>query len=153
MAKPSFEPRKAKKVPLPKVTPAPRSSRAPPPKVPRRKTDITLPPHLVEKMMVTAKKMNVSLFEAERLALHAFCKYRIANPVDPAPVQCPACGNKIKPHREPGDFARIRVTVYFSNEDYEWLTWLADNYYRGVFARAFQAACEYFLFDGKVLPA
>lgn len=114
------------------------------PKV-RTKTDITLPPGIIDKMKLAAFKAEVPMFEWQRLALKSFAKYRMANPVEPPPTKCEACGRAFKLRRGQGDFRRVRVTVNFDAVCSDTMEWLATTYYHGTYSQAFEAAVRHFL--------
>ena len=110
-----------------------------------RKTDVTLPPTLIDQMKMAAYRDDVPLFEWQRLAVKSFTKFRIANPVEPPPTKCESCGRKFNTSRQHGDFRRLRVQINFDTDTSNCLGYLADNFYNGTFSHAFEGAVEHML--------
>jgi hypothetical protein len=117
------------------------------------KTDITVPPAYYDAVRRVSKRDGIPLFEWHRLAVLAYAKELVARPIEPRPVECPACRRPFKATRAGvgnSDLKRVRETVNFDNDTIECMRWIAGNFYHGTWSQAFEAAERFFL--GKDAP-
>jgi hypothetical protein len=114
------------------------------------KTDITVPPSYIDAMKTVSKRDGITLFEWHRLAVLAYAKHLLVNPIEPRPTECSACRRKFTAPRAQGEFKRLRVTVNFDQDCIDCMFWIADNFYIGTWSQAFEAAVKFFL--GKDAP-
>lgn len=119
----------------------------PPKKGPKtvRKTDITLPPALIEGMNATAKKLGLSQKEYGRLAVQAYAKYLVSNPVTPMLQSCPECERPYTAFRSKDGRSRLRVGVHFDDTTNECMLFVADTFYHGTFSHAFEASVVFYM--------
>ena len=122
-----------------------------PPKVavpPRRRNDITLPPDVIDASRKHAYELRMTQKEWQNAAIKAFRREVQTNPAayEPAPSECPTCHTPYRQTRASGAHRRLRVAIDYENDAVAVaLAWVADTYYRGVRAQAFEAACRFFM--------
>lgn len=124
----------------------------PGPKTQKRRSDITLPPKLIDALRVEAKKADLTQAEYHRLAVRGFAKYRLQNPVDPPLTECPACRRAFKAPRTQGNHKRLHVQTYLDEECVKLMDFLALTYYHGVFSQTFEAAVRWYMGDAAPPP-
>ena len=128
--------------PGPKARPGPRSAHT--------RSDITVPPAYIDAMNKVSARDGIKLYEWQRLAVASYTKELLARPVEARPTRCETCNRDYKAPRAQGKYRRKRVSVNFDTDTIAMLTWIADNFYHGVWSQAFENAAKFFL--GKDAP-
>jgi len=111
----------------------------------RMRTDITLAPLYIRAIQIAAKRLHVAEFEWHRLAIIAYAKELLVNPIAPRPIECPACKRRFASARSQGEQKRLRIVVNFDQDTVELIAWIAENFYLGTWSHAFEAAAAHFL--------
>lgn len=118
---------------------------------PRRRNDITLDPRVINAYRKQSHEMRISQKDWQNRAIKAFYAHAFANPelYTPTPTECPACHRPFV--RTKSTFRYERVAIDYENSTVaDMLAELADTFYHGTRAHAFNAACRHFL--GKDAP-
>ncbi len=120
----------------------------------RRDTDITLDPEIVASMKKGMRLLDLSQSGLVTMSLQRFFLHLTMNPtaVIPRATSCPNCGRQLQDKRPKNRKRRIRVSITLTDADVSAITWIADNYYHGVFSRSLEAALIFFLPE-DILPA
>ena len=117
---------------------------------PHKRSDITLPPAYIDAISRVAKRDGITVYEWQRLAVASYTKDLLRQAIEPRLTACPTCLRDFKAPRAQGKFKRLRVTVNFDTDTVKMLTWIAENFYYGVWSQAFENAAKFFL--GKDAP-
>jgi hypothetical protein len=115
-----------------------------------QRTDLTLPPSVVEAAVLHAKDLKIPQVEYWNNAIGAYFRVCLLNPPEPVKVQCEHCGARI---REPRSrWKRLRLSTQWKGSSMEFLEGVAGDYFNGNWSRALEAAVRAYLGDRNPAP-
>lgn len=130
---------------------APAGVRKPGPKRSHR-TDITLPPTVVNAVEEHARVLGVKQTEYHCLAVAAYFRHVLLDPPATPKRKCGECGRDLRTTKDRSGFKRVRVGVRFDTATVAFITDLAENFFDMTWSRAFEAALRFFLGERNPPP-
>lgn len=116
----------------------------------QQRTDLTLPPSVVEAAVLHAKELKIPQVEYWNNAIGAYFRSCLLNPPEPIKIQCEHCGARI---REPRSrWKRLRLSTNWKGNSMEFLEGVAADYHNGNWSRALEAAVRAYLGDRNPPP-
>lgn len=118
---------------------------------PRRRNDITLDPRVINAYRKQAYDMRISQKDWQNRAIKAFYVHANEHPelYEPTPTACATCHRPFVRTKSTFRYERVAID-YESPAVADLLADLADTFFHGTRAHAFNAACRHFL--GKDAP-
>lgn len=115
------------------------------------RTDLTLPPTVVEAAVIHAKDLKMPQVEYFRQSVASFFKECLLTPPEPILPRCPHCNAKM--NIEPRSaWKRIRMSTRLDPQTRQMIEFLAENYFNLNWSRAFEASVRFFLGDRNPPP-
>ena len=114
------------------------------------RTDLTLPPSVVEAAVLHAKDLKMPQVEYFRQAVAAFFKQCLLSPPEPAQNRCPHCGTRVREPRSA--WKRLRMSTRLDPQTRQMIESMAEDYFLYNWSRTFEAAVRTFLGDRDPPP-
>ena len=134
-------------IPKQEIT-ATRARRSGPKKAHR--TDLTLPPSVVEAAVLHAKDLKIPQVEYFKSAIAAFFRQCLLNPPTPLQARCDHCGARIREPRSA--WKRVRMSTRLDPNTRSLVESLAEDYFLLNWSRAFESSVRFFLGDRDPPP-
>jgi len=109
------------------------------------RSDLTLPPTVVEAAVLHAKSLQIPQVEYFRLAVETYFKHCLLEPPTPVITRCLHCGTRLREPRS--SWKRLRMSTRLDPQTRNFLRSLAEDYYACNWSRAFEAATRHYLGD------
>jgi hypothetical protein len=119
---------------------------------PRRvhRTDLSLPPTVVEAAVLHAKDLKMPQVEYFQSCVATYFKMCLLTPPEPAVTHCPHCGLRTREPRSA--WKRIRMSTRLDPQTRQMIESLAEDYFLCNWSRAFEATVRHFLGDERNPP-
>ena len=114
------------------------------------RTDITLPPSVVEAAVLHAKALKIPQVEYFKGAVAAFFRQCLLSPPEPVKTRCEHCGTQLRTPRS--GWKRLRMSTRLDEQSRTFLESLAEDYFALNWSRAFEAAVRFFLGEDRNPP-
>lgn len=114
------------------------------------RTDLTLPPTVVEAAVRHARSLRIKQVEYFCLAINSYFKHCLLNPPEPIKTQCEHCGARIREPRSA--WKRLRLSTRLDSQARQLVSSLSEHYFAMNWSRAFEASVRFFLGEERDPP-